>query len=123
MFTIGLGAARAEHRSTDFAGRPVDAINELPTARTERIEQLQDRWVPRAFPSAEPADVLAEWMAASPANRMSAFAQRVAEHPEMMPEAEAEPAPGQRPKPGGLIERMAGQYAERAGQAARNVSR
>lgn len=123
VFAVGLNAARAEHRSTDYAGRPVDPAAETETARTERIRALQDRWQERGYPSADPVSVLHEWMAASPANRTSAFAMRIAEHPDLMPDAEVEPGPGQRPKPGGLIERMASQYADRASLAQRMAGR
>ncbi len=120
-FRVGLGASnRAEFRSTDVNGKPVDAAAETETARSERIRALQDRWVPRELPSADPADCLREWMAASPANRMSAFAMHLAEHPEMMPAAESE-APGKAPEPGGLLERMAAQRRERMGQLQRGT--
>jgi hypothetical protein len=108
VFRVGLNAARAEFRSTDIAGRPVDAVHELPTARTERIEQLQERWQPRGVPSSDPRDVMVEWLR-NPVNRMSAFAMRLGEQPDLMPDAEIEPGPGQRPQPGGLIERIASQ--------------
>lgn len=123
VFGVGIRAARAEHRSTDFAGRPVDPSAETETARTERIRALQDRWVPRDLPSAEPLDVLSEWMAASPSNRMSRFAMNLAEHPEMLPQAEIEPHPGESPRPGGLLEQMASQRAQRGALARRNASR
>jgi hypothetical protein len=122
-FATGLHAQRAEHRSTDVNGRPVDPATETETARTERIRALQDRWVPRGVPSAEPGAVLSEWMAASPANRMSAFATRLAEHPEMLPTAETEPPEGQPPRKGGLLETMHRQRSERAAHARRNLGR
>jgi hypothetical protein len=123
-FAAGLHAARAEHRSTDVNGRPIDPTAETETQRTERIRALQERWVPRDLPSAEPGAVLSEWMAASPANRMSAFAMRLAENAvEMMPQAESEPGPGESPRPGGLLERMAAQRAERTRQSRRNLDR
>ena len=105
-FRVGLAAERAEFRASDYAGRPVDAAAETETQRTERIRALQDRWTERQLPSAEPAECVAEWMAASPDNRMSAFAARLAENPDMMPQAESEPLPGQAPRPGGLLETM-----------------
>jgi len=112
-FGIGLHASGAEFRSMDVNGRPIDPTTETPTARAERIWALQDRWQPRQFPSAEPGDVLAEWLAASPDNRMSRFARCVAEHPDWMPEAETEPGPGELPRPGGLVERVSRIVAER----------
>jgi hypothetical protein len=117
LFGIGLNVSKTEFRHSDVNGRPIDPSTETETARSERIRALQERWVPREIPSAEPADVLREWMAASAANRTSAFALAVAEHPERIPVAELEPGPGQQPRPGGLIERMAAQRAGRLDSA------
>ncbi len=64
---VGLNVHRAEFRASDADGRPVDPATEGDTQRSERVWRLQDRWTPEA-PSAEPADVLREWIAASPAN-------------------------------------------------------
>jgi hypothetical protein len=123
VFAVGILAQRAEHRSTDIAGRPVDPRTEGDTARAERIWQLQDRWQPHAFPSADPVTVMQEWMARDPANRMSAFAMKLAEDPSLMPVAEVEPHPGERPQPGGLIEKLAAQDGQRKALAARNLNR
>jgi hypothetical protein len=122
-FRVGIGAERAEFRSTDVNGRPVDPSTEGDTARTERIRALQDRWQPRAFPSAEPIDIMTEWLAASPDNRMSGLARKLAENPDLLPVAETEPHPGQHPQPGGLIEKLAAQDGQRQAMARRNVSR
>jgi hypothetical protein len=116
-FGAGLRALRFEHRSTDYAGRPVDPSAETETQRTERIRALQDRWVERQPPATDPAGVLREWMAQSAEHRMSRFAQRLAEDPTLMPEAESEPHPGQAPIPGGLIERLAAQRAAKHASA------
>jgi hypothetical protein len=55
------------------------------TAHRERIEALQAQRAAerREPPSASPAAVFAEWLAASPENRMSALARNVANHPEI----------------------------------------
>jgi len=116
-FGVGLNAWRSEFRSSDYAGRPVDPVTEGDTARSERIRMLQDRWTERQLPSAEPIDVIGEWMARNPANRMSAFAMRLAENPEMLPQAESEPAEGQAPRPGGLLARMVAERRERTALA------
>jgi len=106
-FRTGLAASnRAEFRASDVNGRPIDVRAEGDTARAERIFALQDRWTERQLPSAEPIDVIHEWMGLSPDNRMSAFARNLAEHPERLPEAESEPMDGQAPRPGGLVEQM-----------------
>ena len=123
IFGIGLHAARAEFRSTDVNGKPVDVTTEGDTARSERIWALQDRWVPRQLPSTEPADVMAEWMARSPDNRMSAFARHLADDPSLMPAAEVEPGPGESPRPGGLIERMERQREDRVRRAQWGLTR
>lgn len=99
----------AEFRASDVDGRPVDTAAETPTQRCERIWLLQDRRVangPRPVPPSDPADVFGEWLTLSPANRMSAFARIVAEDPGKLPEAEMEPGPGERPRPGGLHDRL-----------------
>ena len=109
LFGIGHHAAGAEFRSTDVHGRPVDTASETETARTERILALQDRRMAegdRGVPSADPAAILVEWMAASPDNRMSPYAQSIAEHPERMPAAEVFTEVST-PQRGGLLERMA----------------
>jgi hypothetical protein len=102
-----------QFRSSDEHGRPVDPSTETPTARAERIRALQDRWVPRELPSADPVAVLTDWMAASPQNRMGALAAQVAEHPERLPQAEMEPRNGERPVPGGLVEKLTEQERQR----------
>lgn len=107
IFRAGLAASRAEFRSTDVRGRPVDASAELPTQRAERIRDLQDQRMamgPREAPSAEPGAVLREWLAASPDNRMSAFAEYIAGGSVLI--CEIEPGPGERPVPGGLYEQV-----------------
>ena len=118
VFGIGLHASGAEFRSSDVNGRPIDPTAETETQRSDRIRALQDRWTPRDLPSADPVDVISEWMAASPDNRMSRFAANLAEHPELLPAAESEPG-----KPGGLIERMAAQRAQRNALARRIAGR
>lgn len=121
IFRIGLNAARAEHRSTDVHGRPVDTSAETPTQRDERVRALQDRWSPHEVPSAEPHDVLAAWMAQSPDNRTSLFAKHLAEHPEWLPEMDIEPGPGELPRPGGLVEKLGAQVAARRQALARRA--
>jgi hypothetical protein len=115
-FRLGWHAERAEFRSTDVNGRPVDPGAETDTQRTDRIRALQDRRMAeggRSVPSAEPGAVVTEWMDLSPDNRMSAFAMAIAADPRKMPDVEMEPRPGQAPRPGGLLERMAAQRMAR----------
>ncbi len=123
IFGIGLHAAGVQFRSTDYAGRPVDPSAETETQRNDRIRALQDRWQPRELPSAEPAEIMREWLAASPDNRMSAFARHLADDPSLMPAAEVEPGPGESPRPGGLLERMEAQRQDRVRRASWNVGR
>lgn len=116
VFRAGWHAERAEFRSTDANGRPVDPAAETDTARTDRIRALQDRRLAeggRAVPSAEPTAVLTEWMAQSAANRMSGLSQWVAEHGRLPVSVEMEPLPGRAPgepggapRPGGLLSQM-----------------
>lgn len=110
VFRAGLAANGAQFRSTDVNEKPVDPGSETDTQRSERIRALQDMRMaqgPREIPSAEPAQIMREWFAASPDNRMSKFAQSLTENPEFMPRMEMEPGPGERPKPGGLYEKAA----------------
>lgn len=102
----------AEFRASDEYGHLVDTASETPTARAERIERLQVARLAggeRGAPPVEPAQVFGEWMSRSPDNRMSALAARIAEDPSLLPEAEVEPMLGEDPRPGGLLERIAGQ--------------
>jgi hypothetical protein len=110
-----------EFRATDVQGRPLSAAQiaaEGDSARTDRVRALQARWQEREIPSTNPATILAEWLAASPGNRMSALAMRLADHPELVPLAEVESDP---PTPGGLIERLRKESAERYAAAHRNT--
>jgi hypothetical protein len=100
----------AEFRASDEHGRPVDTASETPTQRAERIDRLQLMRIAggeRTAPATEPAAIFGEWMSASPDNRMSALAMRIAEDPSLLPQAEVEPGPGQEPRPGGLLEKIA----------------
>ncbi len=110
VFRAGLNAERAEFRSTDVNGRPVDPAAETPTQRAERIEQLQVLRLAqgeRGAPAADPAAVFTEWMAQSAANRMSGLGSWVAAHGRLPVEVEMEPRPGEQPRPDGLLARMA----------------
>jgi len=79
---------------------------ESPEARTARVLRAQEKWVPRHVPST-PREILAEWMAQSPENRMSKLGHRLAD-PALECEIEVETfGPGRGPEPGGLIERWA----------------
>jgi hypothetical protein len=102
-FGIGQNARGAEFRHSDVNGRPIDPRSEGDTARSERIWALQDRWQEHAPPVTDGYDVLREWMAASPANRMSKFAQNIAEHGVYGFDVETEPGPGEAEagRPGG----------------------
>jgi hypothetical protein len=107
VFRAGIHAWRAEFRSSDAAGRPVDAAAETPTQRTERILALQDRRAaqgPREAPAADAESVWSEWLR-DPQHRMSVIGKEWATRCPV--ECETEPLPGQAPVPGGLLERMA----------------
>ena len=101
LFGVGLNVGRAEFRSTDLAGSPVDVAAETETARTERVLKLQDRRVadgPREGPlSASPVAIINELCMHDPDMRMSAFVLRLAQDPSLVPVMAIE-APG-RPSP------------------------
>jgi hypothetical protein len=105
-FGVGANVAVAEFRASDVHGRPVDPGAETPTARAERVRQLQDARDARGYaegpPSASPAAVLGQLFAISPDTRLSAFAAHLAEHPDLMPRMVVE-APGREPAGDTLI--------------------
>lgn len=126
IFRVGLHAAAVEHRSAipataeHYAGLPAtDPQTGEPVPcgcpRCGAVRAEQDARLAqgtREIPATDPATVMREW-AANPANRMSKFAQMLAERPELMPASEVEPGPGEHPRPGGLVERLAAQHRER----------
>jgi hypothetical protein len=68
---------------TDAAGRPVDPRAEMPTARDERVRQLQDIRDAAGYaegpPSASPASVINECRLRDPAGYGAGLAQGIAE--------------------------------------------
>ena len=100
-FRVGMSANGVQFRHSDVNGRPIDVSAEGDTARSERIWHLQDRWMPHEPPSCNSNDILAEWMAQSPENRLSKFAQNIAEHGLLGGiQVESEPGPGEQPSKG-----------------------
>jgi hypothetical protein len=99
-FGIGLNAPRLQFRHMDVTGREVSASAEGDTARSERIGKLQDIRLAsgaRVAPPTSPVAVLAEWLAAEPLMRDSAFGRALAEKgaaviPRMVVEAPGRPA-------------------------------
>jgi hypothetical protein len=81
-FGIGLHADGVQFWSSDVHGRLVDAGAELPTARDERVRQLQalrDAAGYRDAPSASPAAIINELRAADPAGYGAGLAAGLAE--------------------------------------------
>jgi len=97
-------------------------VAESNAERTERVFAAQAQWAPREV-AITPAEILAEWMAASPENRMSQLAHRLADpgqESEITMEAYGPLTP---PVPGGLREQLAERSRAKAAQAAAEVER
>ena len=89
---------------------------ETNEARTERVLAAQAQWAPRDV-AITPGEILREWMAASPENRMSALATRLADpaqESEITVEAYGPLTP---PVPGGLREQLAERSRAKAAAA------